>query len=168
MNLEETVRKARADHQNMDARIKAYVEQHRCTALKRKIIFVPGYDHRDHEDPQKRSRHGMDLLFCLYGPAGAVSLQVFTHWLPSVADLEHPTNFITYPYGVGIDFHYLTGSRLSEHREPSRDCLVLKDLPCYHMHISSMAASKLFARFLKDGEEVVWAELEDYYATYGA
>ena len=135
--------------------------------LKKEIILNSAFDKRDPDPDKNLGIHGMDLVFVLRGPKGAVTFSVFTQMhLPHVAEElwrnsrsgEHnPFK----PTGADVSYHGLEPQW--EDQEPRPDCTWLDGRDCY-CDGSGLQAEALMAKLLKGGSEAIWEELERRYA----
>jgi len=123
--------------------------------LKRTIQFRPAFNRR-HPDPAKDYGIGAVLMvFILHGPDGAAQYIVNTGWyLPGLgADAK----------GEGFSINYHAKQPNYEGQPASDEACPWTGGPCY-CDGSALAGEKLFHEFVRRGEEVVWAELEEWYA----
>jgi hypothetical protein len=129
------------------------------TDLKRTIEFRPAFDRRD-PDPNKNYGIGsVRVSFFLHGEAGCVQFVISTGWYP---DAYRPNRTDFEPMSFGIDYHSKT-PRYEGHT-PMKDCRWTGG-DCY-CDGSSLAGDRLMKRFFVEGEEVVWSELESWYASH--
>ncbi len=143
----------------------------RPDGLEESVQFVPGYN-CPRIDMQGHGVHGMEILWLLRGPAGAVQLILGTHWIPgelwpghgispdgSVGWVRSDGRLSTDPDGYGIGVH----SRVPQYGDhESQECGLLGG-PCFYDE-SLSAADPLVSRFLAEGEQVIWDELESRYS----
>jgi hypothetical protein len=118
--------------------------------LERKVSFVPGYIHR--ENGKLSSKHGMDIVFLLTGPEGAISFTIFTCW--------YPDGEFTEPTGAEVVWH--SRIPLWEGQSHVEQCKYLNDEPCYSDG-SSTLAQVWFIDFLHKGEAIIWPKMEQIY-----
>ena len=145
----------------------------RSDGLEESVQFQPGYNCPE-PGWNGHGVHGMEISWFLRGPAGAVRLRMSTDWTPGELYPGHGISpdgtrgwkretdglWSTDPCGRGIGFHALV-----PHWEGQRgeQCGLL-DKPCYYdEHLSG--ADPLVPRFLADGEQIIWDELEARYAS---
>lgn len=137
--------------------------------LTREIKFRPAFDKR-HADPKKNyGIHGVDMLWILKGPVGAVQFLVFTGWhLPHIIAeweqdaKEHPVTgkqLMCQPIPADLGYHSPTpvydGQQCNE-------CDLLPGKKCYYDG-SGLNAEPVFKLLVEKGDEAVWKFLEDYY-----
>lgn len=134
--------------------------------MERQILFEAAYDKRDPDPAKNCGIQGVNLRFLLKGDKGAVQFLLHTNWmLPHVQeglDLRHPDHLLCHPQPADLGYHSL--SPLHDYQEePSQEhCPFLDGAPCYYDG-SSLNAQPVFERLLREGDDGVWAELEDYY-----
>ena len=126
--------------------------------FRREISWHPGFDKRSDPDPNERKYgcHGMDLTFFLHGAHGTVQFKVFTGWLPGQERAAKP---LLAPMAVDLGYHW-DSPRYEE--QTWLACTLRSAGRCYYDG-SGLAAESLFARFLVEGEPIVWATLEERY-----
>ena len=109
----------------------------------------------------------MKIRFVLKGELGATQFLMFSGWYLPKNQEEHKINhWDTAPMGADIGYH--SPKPMYEGDRPIADsCPYLDGKPCYYGG-SGMAAETLFNKFVAEGVDVVWKELEDYYtAVFG-
>ena len=136
----------------------------------RKIVWRPAFDKR-HKDPKKNCGiHGAEFQFQLIGPDGGVTFTVFTNWmLPHVqeeTDRRAPDKEFPYlfhkPQPAGVDGHWKIPSY--EWQTPIKDCLITGG-DCY-CDGSALLSTDIFNLLVAEGEEPVWAKLEELYNSW--
>ena len=131
------------------------------------ITLSPAFDKR-HPDPNKNyGIHGVNLRFVLVGSEGATQFVLFTNWqLPHVSKEHLATSsareielfFMPMPADLG----YHSKVPQYEGQEPmNQDCEYVNGI-CYYDG-SGLNAEKIYDVLLKEGDEGVWRELEEYY-----
>jgi len=133
--------------------------------MERQVKFNAAYDKRDPDPHKDGGIHGVNLHFLLKGSKGVVQLLVYTNWmLPHIEkelDSRHPDHLFCHPQPADLGYH--SRKPLHDYREePSQEHCEYLDAPCYY-NGSSLNAVPVFKRLLYEGDEGVWAELEDYY-----
>lgn len=150
--------------------------------VERTILVIPAYDMR-HRDC---GVHGMELLFVLRGPRGAVCFQVFTNMqLPHVAeqiadDIERQARgkartftgmsaaerITLFFQPIGADVGYHSPVPQSEYQEergtPDQEHCQFLGAPCYYDG-SSLRAKDWTPEFIAKGEDWVFNMLEIEY-----
>ena len=130
------------------------------TELKREIKFIPAYN----KVAEGFGRHGMDILWVLSGPEGAITLRMFTNWYTPEDQKEFhrkPSGYFQrYPWGVDLSYHshvpHYEGQSYNEH------CIFLEGKPCY-AEGTSIGADEIMDDFILQGEDVIWKKLEEWY-----
>lgn len=144
----------------------------RPDGLEESVQFQPGYN-CPVMTMQGHGVRGMEITWLLRGPAGAVQLVFSTDWIPGELYAGHGLSpggsrgwqmsssglWSTDPNGRGIGVH----SRVPQYEgHEAGECGLLHG-PCfYDEHLS--AADQFVPRFMADGEQVIWDELESRYA----
>lgn len=133
--------------------------------LERIVEFHPAYDKRDPDPSKNYGIHGMEILFVLKGPAGAVVWLIYTNWnVPSARSLRpnHSMGIYGRPFmGADLGYHALV-SQYEEQEE--RDCCYTSSGKCYYVG-SGLNAELLVENFIAQGDKYLWAALEAYYRT---
>ena len=133
------------------------------TEFERRWAFRPAYDHTD--DPNK-GWGTMKAYAALVGPGGAITLTIKTGWaLPESQTRMKALGFeasdpsIWKGEGAAVGIHHKTdpGHALGD-PEP---CDYF-DGDCY-FDISYLAAEDVFERFIREGEDGLWASLAEWY-----
>jgi hypothetical protein len=143
----------------------------RPDGLEESVRFVAGYNCTD-DSMAGHGVHGMEVQFALRGPAGAVVLVMATDWIPGTLRPGHGLSpegkrvhryadgWSCDPRGFGVELH----SRRPQYEghEPAGECELLAG-ECYcDTHLSG--ADEPVRRFVAEGEQVIWDELEARYA----
>ena len=130
--------------------------------LERIIKFSPAFD-KTNTDPKKN--YGIGSVRCwmiLKGKLGAVQFMWNTGiYLPSVqAKYRHKD--LGQADGWDVGYHSLYKIR-DWHDKPSQEhCEFLDDRPCYYDG-SALRAIEWFKIFVSEGDEAIWALLNEYY-----
>ena len=142
----------------------------RPDGMEESVQFELGYN-CPRRDPGQHGVHGMGISWYLRGPAGGAQFRVYTNWIPGLLSPGHglPPLGMSFPrrdyehYPVGSDVGYHARRPQYEGQEPIHDNCPIIGGPCYYDG-SGMRAERLAHRFIEEGEEVIWAELESVYA----
>jgi hypothetical protein len=144
--------------------------------FERQVTFRAAYDRRDPDPGKNYGVHGVEIRFVLIGPKGAAQFLLYTNWmLPHVQKerdeytldkilagdrLYRDDPFYSHkPMAADLGYHA---------REPRYEGQKKYDVcdfiegGCYYDG-STSNAEPVFDRLLHEGEDGVWAELEDYY-----
>lgn len=137
--------------------------------LERRVLFKPAYDKRG----SGYGIHGVEMIFLLSGPKGAIQFVVFTHWhLPHVAKemRENASNWnasviecLFQPMAADMGYH--SPRPMYEDQSPiSESCpYVPGGGKCYYDG-SSLNAEPIFNLLVREGDEAVWKQLEGEYS----
>lgn len=139
----------------------------------RTVHFEPGFDFivNGPRDKAKFGRHGLSIRFLYKGDKGAIQFLVYTHWLPMIntgkegLDWWKPTyESHMEPMAADISYHSPVPLRdWQKEEEPTmKECSFLEGKPCYSDG-STLNADRYFAILRNDGEEALWAAMEEYY-----
>jgi hypothetical protein len=129
------------------------------------VTITAAYDKR-HDDPSKNyGVHGCELRMVLRGELGATQFVLFTNWqLPHVAEefkARDVSRSLLEPMPAGFGYH--SPKPMYEGQDVVGDsCEYLDGKPCYYDG-GGLYAETVFERMLKEGDEGVWAELEQSY-----
>lgn len=139
----------------------------RMTTLTREAKFIGGYDWRD---PPDYGIHGMDLIFAVKGPLGAISITISTNWmLPQHQSETQKMYGKGYPWEIGhlcrpniVDVGY--HSKVPQYEGQSgRIYCELTDGPCYSDG-SSLSGNEYYRDgFLHGGSDWLFARMEEEY-----
>lgn len=148
----------------------------RPDGLEESVQFRPGYN-CPVETMQGHGVHGMEIMWVLKGPAVAVQLIFGTDWTPGKLWPGHgigPDGVRGWtdsrgrwsgdPSGYGIGAH--TRAPQYDSHEIEGECGLLGG-KCYYQEWLS-GADELAPRFMAEGEQVIWSELERRYAGLSA
>ncbi len=128
--------------------------------LKRSIQWRPAFDMRDSNPSKNYGTHGMECLFILSGPKGATQFVIFTNWQLDHVEKEQESGQYR-GHAMGADVGYHAKHPKYEGQSSRSDCALTGGL-CFYEG-SSLAAEELFTKFKEQGEEVVWAKLQEWY-----
>ena len=145
------------------------------TEFTREIHMRPSYDHRD-EPADQRGAHGVDIVFTLRGPLGAIVGEISTGWMsrPLVGRHTRGAGTQDRSSGPGVDRGvadlYPTGRVISLHAAEQRrdywiqspDCDVLGTGPCWNDGSYSIADGLLKA-LVAEGSDGAWRFLQELY-----
>ena len=123
------------------------------------VDFQPGYDFRNDPEKAKYGWHAMEIRFFLVGPHGATTFGFNTSWYPGWRPFRTPV-----PTDIGgTEFGWHWKTNLSEDdRHPSEHCKFIGG-HCWYNQGSGLYANRVLARFIDQGERVVWHELVAQY-----
>lgn len=134
------------------------------------IRFFPAWDKRAPAPAKNYGIHGVEVAFVLRGSAGAVSFVISTNWqLPHVQaerDSRPPDPdprlwyFFHKPNPAYVSYHAI--ERRHEYEDECERCEWLDGEPCY-IDATYTGADPVFERLLREGDEGVWAALEELY-----
>lgn len=130
-------------------------------ALERIVKWAPAWDRRNSDSGKNYGVHGVELLFAVKGERGAAGFTIYTNWhLPHVV-AEFRANGAKYlqPLPADVGYHALTPQYEGQQERP---CGLTATGKCYYDG-SGLAAYDLFDKFVTEGEEAVWQELERWY-----
>jgi hypothetical protein len=143
----------------------------RPDGLEESVQFTPGYNCTD-DSMQGHGVHGMEICWLLRGPLGAVQLIIGSDWIPGELRPGHGLSpdgqrahrlvrggWDVDPHGRGIGVH----SRRPQYEDHEAERCGLLDGSCYYAE-SLLASDEPVARFIAEGEQVIWDELERRYA----
>jgi hypothetical protein len=138
-------------------------------AFEYRIDFMPGYDHwRKPEYGCDHGRHGMEMVWLVIGPLGAVQWKVVAlDWMPGAVDemgIARGAHSGDLGAIYSADLGYHSPKPLSEYQaEWGRDdCDLLPGGVCFYDG-SGLNAGPILAEFLAHGPHAVWAALTAYY-----
>ena len=135
--------------------------------LTKEYVFRPAFDKR-HADPKKNyGIHGVEMVWYLKGPKGAVQFVVYTNWhLPHVqAELDANTSgqfphLSCHPMGADIGYH--AHCPQYDGQSVMRDQCDLIGGPCWYDG-SSLSAEKLLNTLICEGQDAVWDRMKERY-----
>lgn len=135
--------------------------------LNRSITFKPAFDRRDSDPAKNYGIHGVSLRFLLVGDKGAVQFVIYTNWhLPHVQEELDNRTSSPYPHllchPTPADLGYHSPVPRYEGQPKMEGCDILSNGCCYYDG-SSLNAEPVYERLLREGEDGVWSELEEYY-----
>ena len=131
------------------------------------VTFSAAFDKR-HPDPKKDyGIHGVDLRFVYKGEKGATQFVLYTNWhLPRVTE-EHRKEmgsdnyFLFEPMPADLGYHS-PSPQYEGQTSVEEECPYLDGKPCYYDG-SGLQAHRVYVRLLEEGDDGVWAELEEQY-----
>lgn len=146
----------------------------RSLALTRETVWRPAYSKRDPDPSKDYGVHGVEMIWALKGPAGAVTFMVFTNWM--LSDLHGSGEYMTprrrqhgdslcAPMAAGFDHHsaYPLWPEYEDINNPSQEhCDFLDGRPCW-FDGSVLNAGSLMALLYMEGGEAVWQRMERQY-----
>jgi len=132
---------------------------------KKTVQFSAAYDKRDPDPKKNYGIHGVTIRFVYKGEKGATQFVLYTNWhLPHVTeehrkDMTPSKHFLFEPLPADLGYH----SPFPQYEgQPQMECDLLEGGVCYYDG-SSLQADRVYKRLLEEGEDGVWAELEDVY-----
>ena len=131
------------------------------------IEWTPAYDKRHADDNKNYGICSMGIKFLLKGELGVVQFYMLSGWyLPHVREEYRNRPGFADPMGADVGYH--SPRPMYDDQQPIGDsCPYLDGKPCYYDG-SGLAADALFNKFVAEGVDIVWKELEDYYTdTFG-
>lgn len=129
----------------------------------RSVKFLAAWDERNEDPKQNHGVNGVDILFVLRGPEGAVCFRVLTSWmLPEVEEWLRSQNLPRMP-GYILEPCTIHSRTPREYWERADTCEFL-DAPCWSTHTGFLASDPIWEKMLRKGDEGFWAELERIYA----
>ena len=143
------------------------MEQIMENGFRRVVNFRPAYDRRD----EGFGTHNVEIDFVLIGPMGAVDFVVHkTGWYTASArahlrqvrvpgHLRYDDPAAEHPWLTSINYH----SKVPQYEGQSgvKNCKWLGSATCYCDGTS--LAEGTMEKFICEGEDVVWAELQSWY-----
>lgn len=146
--------------------------------MERRIEFQVGYDHRAFPNDcggGAHGQHGMEMMFLLIGPAGAVQWKVaMPNWVPGNVDVidtvpgDWPVSLVPANsrigdvYPVDLGFHSPKPTYEGQENYGRDDCHILPGGTCYYDG-SGLNAGPVLQAFLSYGPMAVWSALARYY-----
>lgn len=134
--------------------------------LERLVRFRPAYDKRAPSPSENFGIHGMEILFALKGPAGAVVWNIYTDWHVASAR-EHLTgrcpisSFENRFMAADLGYHAIVPQYEDQWEQ---ECDLTPTGKCFYDG-SGLNAELLVEGFISQGEPYLWAALEAYYRT---
>ena len=127
--------------------------------MERMVIWSPAWDKRHKDPPRDYGIHGVELRFVLMGPRGATQFVLYTNWMLPNLRYGHKQipGFLAEPLPADVGYHALAPQY--EGQKANGPCEFLGGETCYYDG-SGLAAQGLFDRFVVEGEEAIWRELE--------
>ena len=129
--------------------------------IEKTVQFSAAYDKRDPDPNKNYGIHGVTIRFVYKGEKGATQFVLYTNWhLPHVTEeLRNKERFLLEPLPADLGYHSPTPQYEGQ---TQMDCDLLEGGVCYYDG-SSLQADRVYKRLLEDGEDGVWAELEEEY-----
>ena len=129
--------------------------------IEKTVQFSAAYDKRDPDPNKNYGIHGVTIRFVYKGEKGATQFVLYTNWhLPHVTEeLRNKERFLLEPLPADLGYHSPTPQYEGQ---TQMDCDLLEGGLCYYDG-SSLQADRVYKRLLEDGEDGVWAELEEEY-----
>ena len=132
--------------------------------MEQRIEWTPAFDRRHADDSKNYGIGSMSIKFLLKGELGTVQFYILSGWYLRHVRKEYK-NHPGFADPMGADVGYHSPKPIYDNQSPSEDsCLYLDGKPCYYDG-SGLAADDLFNKFIAEGIDVVWNELEEYYAS---
>lgn len=147
----------------------------RPDGLEEAVVFTPGYN-CPAAGPESHGVHGMEIMWLLRGPAGAVHFVAYTDWIPGRLSAGHglsPAGSYSWEsYRHPGEMDYPDGADLGYHAhvpqwegQTAGDVCAWIGARCF-CDGSGLAAADLAREFRNSprGEHVIWEALEGRYA----
>lgn len=143
----------------------------RPDGLEEAVVFIPGYNCTD-RSMRGHGVHGMEIRWYLRGPAGATQFVMYTDWIPGTRSPGHglqpdgsyswanSRGLPMWPFGIDVGYH-ARAPRYAD-QSPREGCEVLDGATCYYDG-SGIRGYELAPKFIDEGEQVIWRELEAWY-----
>ena len=129
------------------------------------VQFSAAYDKRDPDPNKNYGIHGVNIRFVYKGEKGATQFVLYTNWhLPHVTEeqrknMSRDKHFLFEPLPADLGYHSPTPQYEGQ---TQMECDLLDGGVCYYDG-SGLQAERVYKRLLEEGEDGVWAELEDEY-----
>ena len=135
-------------------------KQNLLDELEKIVRIYPAYDNR-HPDPAKNyGIHGAEMGFYLKGKKGAVQFLLYTNWhLPHIQ--KELSRERMQPQPVDLGYHSPKPT-YKGHTVIDKHCEFLDGKKCYYDG-STSNAYEIFNILVKEGDEGMWKELDQYY-----
>ncbi len=128
----------------------------------KEIQFTPAYDKRDPDPSKNYGIRGVTIRFLLIGPLGATQFVLYSGMQLQHIYKERKGNPEPgYCPWMGADVGYHSLKPIYE-SQTSMECDIIAGGTCYYDG-SSLAAVDVANRFVAEGEDVVWEELQKWY-----
>lgn len=145
----------------------AGIQQNADNGFVRRVDFEPGYDclehHGDAIGRKCHGRHGMNMRFVLMGEEGAVQFLLYaSDFLPGSTEHGHTKRdkALMGVMAADLGHHWIRPTYEGESNNGA--CEYLHGAECFYDG-SGLNAEDILVRFLSDGLDAVWEDLEDYY-----
>jgi hypothetical protein len=136
-------------------------------AFERNVKFSPAFDKRNDDPSKNYGIGGVRIHFSLKGPKGGVNFGILTPmYLPHVREEwkdKDPSVLLTLGKGMGTDISYHSLEPRYEGQIRSEKPCSLTDQDFCYCDGGYIAGEDLFQKFLVEGDEAVWKELEAWY-----
>lgn len=144
--------------------------------MEREVKFISGYNCIDFpckfdkkcSPNNSHGKHGLDILFLLYGDKGCVQFKFSTGYVPfhtkpdSIRFREIPKNTCADLYPLPVDLGYHSYEPHYEGQTSTGKCDYLGGKDCYYDG-SGLNANDAYYTLINGGEEELWKFLEKYY-----
>lgn len=137
----------------------------KVNGFERIVRFLPAFDRRNPNPSKNYGIHGVTLQFFLKGPKGTIQFVVFTNWQLPHVEKEHDARCdgsYCFRKPMAADIGYHSPVPLYEGQEPITDKCEWTGGVCYYDG-STLCAEPIFERLLREGDDGVWAALEEWY-----
>lgn len=124
----------------------------------RRTIWAPAFDRRSDDPKKDYGIHGMEIKFLLIEDHKAVQFVIYTSWMLPHVTKEHEQRGY-HPSPMGADLGYHSPHPQYEDHTITKNC-EWTDGDCYYDG-SSLRAQELFEKFIAEGEEYMWQQLEE-------
>lgn len=135
-------------------------------------VSMPGYRDPGPKNGAYCGIHGMELLWLLRGPKGAIDFSIATNWLPGEVGTswrwsdEGKREFARtrsthdlFPSGMGIGIHALT--KQYEDQYSRDDCMLFGEPRKCYVDRMGLLSDELMVEWSKEGDRVVWERLKE-------
>ena len=139
------------DRPDYPAKVRAKVGQ-----FERIVTSRPGY-HCTLTGGNSHGQHGLNMLWVLIGEHGAISFAVYTHW----GTVEPHDGYLLSPTPADLSYH---SHRPRYEGQSQYDCTWVG--PKCYSDGSGLLARNAFQALVQDGEEALWAFLEERYHSW--
>ena len=137
------------------------------TDFTRTVRWTPAFDRRDPDPKKNYGIHGVEILWALRGPHGAVQFQLYTNWQLPHVHKERGRGLcgefcMNLPMPADLGYHSPV-PHYEGQTATTESCEVLDGKPCY-CGGSTRNAETPFDVLVSEGEDALWKYLENYYA----
>ena len=136
--------------------------------FEKEIRFQPAFDERSVDPNKNYGVNGVEIIFLLKGPHGAVQFILSTNWqLPHVqkeTDARQPLPDMPYLFHqpMAVDLGYHAKNPIREGQKLFRENCEFTGGACYYDG-SGLAAEHIFNILREEGDKGVWREMGIYY-----